>query len=484
MSKEADVVVIGSGLAGLCAAYEAGKLGLTVVVIEKMMAVGGNSKMSGGIVSCHETEEQIANKYKDSKETFLNDILTVGQHLNDVDMVKVLVNNINDAVEWTKKEFSLKFRSKIVHFGGHSVARSLQMEKGRGYDLTDRIYNALTFMNNVEILLEHQVVDILTVDSKNNNHTKRAIGISMINLMNSTETDPSSTTPSHASQTQTIYTKHGVVLTTGGFSADIPFRCQVCPELGDHIETTNHSGATSDGLKLGMSLGARVRDLEKIQLIPLTSPDETGFGLAPGFTGGCVEPYGVLIDPQTNKRFINELTSRGEQSNAILKLGHPVIGITDSYGASFQLYGLENAIKQNIVKQFNTLEELALAYNMIPNEVIATVNRFNQNFSTSPSSTNNTTNHTNTAKSSTNTSISTGTTNECNKIGIFIDPEYGKPLSPTCRPIVEPPFYAIRVWPKVHYTMGGLVIDIHTRVIDDRTGCPFEGLYAAGEVTG
>ena len=45
------------------------------------------------------------------------------------------------------------------------------------------------------------------------------------------------------------------------------------------------------------------------------------------------------------------------------------------------------------------------------------------------------------------------------------------------------PFYAIRLWPRVHHTMGGLEINNKAEVLSCR-GEPIKGLYAAGEVTG
>ena len=45
------------------------------------------------------------------------------------------------------------------------------------------------------------------------------------------------------------------------------------------------------------------------------------------------------------------------------------------------------------------------------------------------------------------------------------------------------PFYAIRLWPRVHHTMGGLEINEKAQVLDVK-GNPIAGLYAAGEATG
>jgi len=56
-------------------------------------------------------------------------------------------------------------------------------------------------------------------------------------------------------------------------------------------------------------------------------------------------------------------------------------------------------------------------------------------------------------------------------------------IFPDARPTVTPPFYAARLWPRVHHTMGGLVIDTDARVIGFDMK-PVKGLFAAGEVTG
>ena len=63
------------------------------------------------------------------------------------------------------------------------------------------------------------------------------------------------------------------------------------------------------------------------------------------------------------------------------------------------------------------------------------------------------------------------------------DIEFGKSILKDARPIVKPPFHAARVWPKVHYIMGGIEINEHAEVID-LEGNVVPGLHAAGEVTG
>jgi hypothetical protein len=63
-------------------------------------------------------------------------------------------------------------------------------------------------------------------------------------------------------------------------------------------------------LKEALKLGAVPVHLDAIQLGPWTSPDEAGFGQAPFFCIGAGFPYGVIVDPATSRRMVNELSTR------------------------------------------------------------------------------------------------------------------------------------------------------------------------------
>ena len=64
-----------------------------------------------------------------------------------------------------------------------------------------------------------------------------------------------------------------------------------------------------------------------------------------------------------------------------------------------------------------------------------------------------------------------------------LDPDFGKLILKDARPLSTPPFYAARVWPKVHHTMGGVENERQGEVID-LDGAVIPGLFAAGEITG
>ena len=245
---------------------------------------------------------------------------------------------------------------------------------------------------------------------------------------------------------QEILCRRGVVLAAGGFSADVKFRSIQNPSFGEDVMSTNQPGATAEVLKETLKIGATPVQLSRIQLGPWTSPDEEGFGKAPFFCLGAGFPYGIIVDPSTSKRFVNELGNRYERSMAILKtVGHPVVCFTDADGAQ---HSLEKDLSkcEPAVMGYETIADLAKAYGMDPVLLQETIDDYNKGVEEGKDS-------------------------------------FGKPLRDDLGPIVKPPFYATRLWPKVHHCMGGVHIDEEARVMHI-DGHPIGGLFAAGEVAG
>ena len=88
-----DVVVIGSGYAGLTAAYEASAWADSVVVLEKMAYTGGNSRIAGGGYCCWDSKLKLREKLglgEDSWELHAADTLAAGGGFGDEELVKVM----------------------------------------------------------------------------------------------------------------------------------------------------------------------------------------------------------------------------------------------------------------------------------------------------------------------------------------------------------------------------------------------------------
>jgi len=88
----ADVVVVGGGLAGHCAALAAAEVGAEVLILEKQPAVGGSTVLSGGYFAFAGTAEQAARGVIDSNELLFRDLRDVGEHRNDPALLQAYVD--------------------------------------------------------------------------------------------------------------------------------------------------------------------------------------------------------------------------------------------------------------------------------------------------------------------------------------------------------------------------------------------------------
>ncbi|MDX9799761.1 MAG: FAD-dependent oxidoreductase, partial [Spirochaetia bacterium] len=127
-SGRADVIVIGTGFAGLSAAIEAHNAGASVVIIEKMHAPGGNSLISDGGIAAAGTVEQKKAGITDSPELFYKDMMRAGLGINHPELVKTVTDNSKEAYEWLRDYIGVPFLEKIEIFGGHSVPRCFTPE--------------------------------------------------------------------------------------------------------------------------------------------------------------------------------------------------------------------------------------------------------------------------------------------------------------------------------------------------------------------
>jgi fumarate reductase flavoprotein subunit len=231
-----------------------------------------------------------------------------------------------------------------------------------------------------------------------------------------------------------------VILATGGFGANHEMLAEYRPELLNAV-TTNQPGAQGDGIILATAVGADTVGLEHIQVHP-TVEQNTSTLLSEGIRGDGA----ILINAEGN-RFTNELLTR-DKVTAIEweQPGGWAYAVFDKH-----VYDDNTSIKKKfeshgLLLSGTTLEELAASMEKIdPAKFISAVNTYN----------------------------------ECIEKGIE-DP-FGRTAS--LKPIVNPPYYAIKIAPGIHHTMGGLKIDVNTRVLNTQ-GSPIPGLFAAGEVAG
>jgi len=359
--EEADVVIIGSGFAGLAAAIEAKNAGSSVAILEKMRVAGGNSIINGGVVAAAGSPFQAEKGIKDSPELLLKDMLKAGLNLNHLELARMVANKSNEVVQWTINYLGVKYKG-LVHLGGHSVPRSYSTYNRSGSAIVNQQLAKLKEFG-IKVKTERYLVKILR--DKNG----RVKGVQV--------RDGYRFPNENSGTLKYVKAKKAVVMATGGFSNDIAFRTIQDPKLTADVESTNQPGATAEALLEALNIGATPVQPSWIQLGPWTSPDEKGFGIAPHFTAGTVFQYGVMVDPATGKRFVNELADRKTRADAIIKTDNPCIGIADAKGAKGREGLTAKLIKRGIVKQFNTLNDLAIAYKIPFKPLKETIENYN-----------------------------------------------------------------------------------------------------------
>lgn len=430
--REYDVVVIGSGIAGLAAAIEAKERGAEVIVLEKMRTPGGNSAISGGLFAAAGSPLQEREGIIDSPALMLQDMVEAGSGLVNRELAQILADQSLSSLMWTIDHLGVQYRDSLNHLGGHSVPRTYATASGSGSGI---IQPMLRKCRQLEIPIEIKTsLNRIVVDGKN-----AVEGVRVQSGFNFPH--------KKSGITQHIRARRAVVLATGGFASDIRFRLIHDPRLNKDIDTTNHTGATAEGLNAALAIGAAALHLDWIQLGPWASLDEKGWGVGSLFTMLAGFPYGIMVDANTGRRFVNEMSDRRLRTDAILLKGRTPVAIVDSEGAEYATT-LDKCLKRSVVRAFDSLQDLAM-FNTIPlRPLLETIENYNSYL----------------------------------KQGR--DAEFGKPLPENLKPIKSPPYYSIRLLPKVHYCMGGLRINTQAQVLSVGNTKPISGLYAAGEVAG
>jgi flavocytochrome c len=426
------VLIIGSGFAGLAAATEAHDAGASVIILEKMNAPGGNSIISDGGIAAAGTTIQKKLGIQDSPELMYRDILKAGLGLNHPDLVRKVAEKSNEVFQWSIDYLGVEYLDRVDIFGGHSVPRC---------------YTAVGVSGSTIIKRQLSKMSELGMKVRTQTYFKNFITNSEGGISGILVRADYSHKDANSGIDKYIKARKAVILATGGFGSDVSFRLSQDPRLDEKVDTTNKPFATAEALKEALRIGATPIHLSHIQLGPWASPDEKGYGVGPGFSEYIVFQYGIVIDPTSCRRIVNELADRKTVSDAILNIGQPCIGIADAKAVEESGWDIGRCLEKGVVKPFNQLEELASSYGLSLDDLKLTLEEFNE------------------------------------YVRNRIDKEFGKPILPNAASISHSPYYAIRLWPKVHHTMGGVQINVRGQVIDISQN-PINGLYAAGEVVG
>jgi len=462
-----DVVVLGGGGAGLTASITAAQNGAKVILVEKAGSLGGNTLIAGqGFNACDperqantEMSEALLGQLKsyldldpadfgafaevlETVKGQINDYIASGSttlfdspelHMlhtymggkrtgldgtviePDLELARTFATNALDALEWAES-IGAQWNDTTSTILGAMWPRSHGLANGNVITILTDAAKA----NGVEIVTDTRANELIVENGK-------VVGVK-------------ATTSEGANVT--LHANSGVVLATGGFSANAPMVVEYnnyWPGLSDTMPSTNAPTITGDGIVMAKAVGADLVGMGFAQLMPSSHPVDGSL-----FSGiwGSAETQ-VFVNKE-GKRYVNEYAERDVLSKAALAQTDGIFYIIcdNKIAKNADVAGME--AKGNVVVA-DTLEELAEKLGIPADTFVETIERYNS------------------------------------FVDAQKDDDFGKPLFG--EKIDEAPFVATPRSPSLHHTMGGVKIDTNTHVISTE-GNVIDGLYAAGEVTG
>ncbi|MBF2451347.1 flavocytochrome c [Listeria welshimeri] len=230
-----------------------------------------------------------------------------------------------------------------------------------------------------------------------------------------------------------------VVVTTGGYGANKDMIEKERPDLKGYV-TTNQEGSTGDGIKMIEKLGGTTVDMDQIQVHPTVQQEKSYL------IGEAVRGEGAILVSQDGKRFGNELDTRDNVTASINKLSEKSAYLVFDAGVKDRVKAIAQYDEMGFVEEGKTIDELASKINVPKEELTKTIDTWNASVKNKK------------------------------------DEAYGRTTAMD-NDLSKAPYYAIKIGPGIHYTMGGVKINTNTEVLD-KDGKPITGLFAAGEVTG
>jgi flavocytochrome c len=457
--KEADVVIIGAGGAGLSAAIAAADEGAeSIIIVEKLGKTGGSLNFTSGSMSGAETIIQELDGITDTKESYIEDILSNGADLGDRELIEIFVDEDVDAIQWlwdhglSEYTFSEQNGLKSVFAPEHQLYSIQRTYKPKAMDpanyksaVHEILDKEVAAYKNITIDYYTEVTDLL---GNENGQVLTAVGYN-----------------SDSQKTVCYEAKKGIIMATGGYSGNPKMMGQYAKH-GDKYLVGGADSADGKGIRIMQTVGAAV-DQDKLSYIP-TFPMGLEYAEGKGAIGDVYmwKAGGIYVN-QEGKRFINETldevvpreTALEEQTNAVQYniFTDKIIEDLKAGNAAFMweyYYEPEQGIGHKLVQSADTLEELAQIIGVPADALVETVNTYNA-------------------------AVESGKTDEFGRDFSGTPTAY----SVAVNKIEGDKYYAVPIKALVVMTLGGVTINKDMQVVDE-SGSPIPGLYAAGEVVG
>ncbi|WP_277250960.1 L-aspartate oxidase [Peptoniphilus vaginalis] len=298
--KKFDVLIVGSGLAGVSTALELSK-DYKIGLVTKKKLEDSNSYLAQGGINVLRDEED--------REVFIEDTMKAGHYKNNLKSVETMVDKSQEAieflidlgVEFTKKNGQLDYARE----GGHSASRGLHIDDEIGKGILDVLYKRLRERPNIEIFEDTPIVDLIVKDGKCYGARSR----------------------------DEVFISTNVVLATGGLGG-----------LGGLFDkSTNFPHISGDGLAMAIKNGVKLKDISYIQFHPTSLYEE---GVERQFLiSESARGEGAVLLNHKDERFTDEMRPRDIVAGAIKNE-------MEREGVDFEFLSMKPLGEERIPKRF------------------------------------------------------------------------------------------------------------------------------------
>jgi flavocytochrome c len=434
-----DVVVVGSGVAGLCAAVEAAEAGATVVVLERDGAVGGASGMSGAACNIVGTPLQKSQGIEDDVELALADWIRIGGPTADAEWAhRYLERSRVDVYEWCEA-LGITWAT-LSQPEGNSVPR-VHTPAGWGRRIIEALAARAKSLG-VAINVGSEVEEIIMTNGAVQGVRACAGGVGQ------------------------RFTAPAVVMCAGGFASSHELILEVAPQLRELPRLLSGGGpsALGQGLRLLQDVGAQFACLDHIWVYPMGTPDPDDDSGTRGV--GVRGVSGDIWLNSSGRRFVDEgnrnggagaralLAQPGKTAWSVFnsaELPNVVLLGNERWGTpagSPPAAAEEFWRRSEFTWRADSPADLATRIGLPADTVERTVRNFNASV----------------------------------LAGDDRDPEQRRSLGGVS-PLRGPDLIAVQFFPIAVKTFGGVRTDTECRVLD-RNSAVIPGLFAAGEVAG
>jgi L-aspartate oxidase len=279
MKTTADVLIVGSGAAGLTAALNLAETHKVAVIAKGALGEGATGRAQGGIAAVLEEG--------DSFEAHVNDTMIAGAGLNDQRVVEHVVEAAPRAIQHLM-DLGVPFASEngalhLTREGGHSHRRIVHVADATGFAIQQALEAAAARHPNITLVPDMVAIDLVTGRNATQFSTSGAVhGLYAFN---------------RKAKKVEVLTGRATILASGGAGRA-------------YLYSTAPRGATGDGIAMAWRAGCRVSNMEFMQFHPtcLYNLQVKNFLITEAVRG----EGGILKHPETGRRFMPDYDGRGE----------------------------------------------------------------------------------------------------------------------------------------------------------------------------